>query len=83
MAEPTAAQKDFLDQMTRKLLVDWCAESLMADFGLAAVSVSYMPYLEYAISKKWVSKDPVVKGENREVKILSVGWDTASRFLKR
>ena len=81
----TAGQAKFIDQYTRKLMVQWCHETLQMNrslvarpgglqapaFGLDRDNV----YVQYAISKKWVSA--------KDDKILSAGWATAAAFLKR
>ena len=36
---------------------------------------SVSPYIEHAKAKGWISKD--------EDRVLSAGWQTAARFLKR
>jgi len=69
----TAGQKDFLDQYTRKCLAEWCAGAIQTD-GFVPAAGNPQIVLQYAITKKWLSQD---------YKILSAGWDTATRFLKR
>lgn len=76
---PQSPRDQFIDQMTRKLLVDWCDREvrelpppinpnpLCRDTGGL--------YAEHAKLKGWVSKDGT--------KILSAGYQTAARFLKR
>jgi hypothetical protein len=83
--ERTQGELAFIDQMTRKRLVDWCdrvARGLPLDLleegapspgSIKAFRIS--PYAEHAIAKKWLS----VNGSH----ILAAGWDTAARFLKR
>jgi hypothetical protein len=71
----SAGETEFINQMTRKKLVDWC-EAIVRGIDL---SVIILPrdkvYLDFAISKKWMSVDGS--------RILSTGWETAARFLKR
>lgn len=62
----------FIDQMTRKLLVDWADHQVRNGHlpsGLKGV------YYDFALEKKWVLKDGT--------KLSSTGWATAMRFLKR
>ncbi len=86
----TIAQQDFIDQMTRKLMVDWCEQALTAPegsdtFGVFVENTSpESPYIKYAISKKWIKEDGVPRTTApRFYKVLSPGYDTAQRFLKR
>lgn len=68
----TKAQEQFLDQYTRKLMVGICKTSMVEEDlpgGIEKV------FLDYAISKKWISADGT--------RVLSAGWATAARFLKR
>lgn len=75
--ERPAKEQDFIDQMARKLMVEVCDR--VVTFPDAPKSNWHMelpePYFTYAISKKWISADGS--------KVLSAGWDTAARFLKR
>ena len=63
--------------MTRKLLVDWCAREIQGEKILAVDPCfnASLVYVEHAKLKGWVSKDGT--------KILSAGYQTAARFLKR
>jgi hypothetical protein len=79
--EPNTNEQLFIDQMTRKFMVDWCDAYLKSNKMLGPLQQSgsspWTPsvYLQHAMDKGWVSKD----GQ----KILSSGWQTATRFLKR
>lgn len=64
-------EQEFIDQMTRKLLVDWCDAQIRGGGWVSSPSV----YLEYARSKGWLSKT--------DDRVLSTGFETAARFLKR
>lgn len=82
-ADRSAGEQEFINQKTRELMVTWCDGSVILGgiTHLALVRDStfpvqpLQPYVDFAISKKWISAD----GK----KILSAGWDTAARFLKR
>lgn len=79
MENLTAGQKAFLDQMTRKLMVDWCDLAVRTSSPYIA-GTPMSRYLDHAVTKKWLSaKDP----ETDDHRILSAGWETAARFLKR
>jgi len=78
----TKGEEAFLDQYTRKLMVDLC-RSQMA-YGDPLKGMRYKshpldsadaPFLRYAVKKKWVNKDLSA--------VLGAGWMTAARFLKR
>ena len=77
--ELTKGQQKYVDQMTRKLLVEWCFEELSpmkyATFLKDDDHNENALYIEYAQHKKWVSAD----GD----KVLAAGWNTASAFLRR
>ena len=77
--------EEFVDQMARQKMVGWCEQALLAaPEGPYIIAVPSSVFSQHAISKKWLSlaegcyTDSVIK-----VKILSVGFDTAARFLKR
>jgi len=86
----SSAAQLFVDQMARKLLVDWCYATIQSDGLYNPLQVAHeietykdgvvenpVPnvFLRHAIDKGWVSKDGT--------KILASGWQTAARFLKR
>jgi hypothetical protein len=77
----TASELEFINQKTRELMVGWCDSQIKGsgpDSSLMSESSPVGPnktYVEFAKSKGWISKDGS--------RILSAGWDTASRFLKR
>ena len=91
----TKGQEEFIDQMTRKLLVEWCDGSVQ--WGLAEVPLWASIYTDHAVAKKWisVSTNPVQLGQAPlstippnptgviNARILAAGWETAARFLKR
>jgi hypothetical protein len=69
--ERTASETEFINQKTRELMVEWCRQAVV---GLPTFAVQDQVFVEFAKSKKWI---------NAEGRILSAGWDTAARFLKR
>ena len=82
--DKTKGELEFIDQMTRKLMVEWCHEVVqhgilpwVAQTSQAPKGLSYLlrHYIDYAAKKKWISAD--------KSKILAAGWATAARFLKR
>jgi len=81
MAERTAGETEFIDQMSRKMMVELCDEAIRnpgkMTFAVeeANCHVVTQPYLEHMMSKGWVAKDGS--------RILAAGWATAARFLKR
>lgn len=82
----TKGQEAFLDQMTRKLLVDWCDAALTGGGDtFSAENHLRSPYLKYAVEKKWLSvaTSPVAGRPFTTYRVLAQGWDTAARFLKR
>lgn len=72
MSDHSKGEIAFIDQMTRKLLVQWADNQVRSGhIGKDLPGV----YVEYAISKKWLLKDGT--------QLSSTGWSTATRFLKR
>lgn len=76
----TKAESEFVDQYCRKLTVEWANNQIlgMEDPVLMGTPVVCHPlrvYLEFALTKGWVSKD--------YKKVSSVGFNTARAFLKR
>ena len=70
----TAGEAKFLDQMTRKFMVEWCHEQLISG-NAPTIGSALKVYRDYAITKKWLS--------SKDGKIVSAGWATAAAFLKR
>lgn len=73
----SAGEEGFINEYTRKLLVQWC--DFQVRTGRLAFDdperVIWKPYVEYAQAKGWLSKDGT--------KILAPGWKTAAAFLRR
>lgn len=80
----TQGEKEFTDQYTRYLLAQvWCPQAVDGG-GQVSVSLGqHEPYVRYAQSKRWLTpakeKGPLVE----VVGMLSNGWKTGARFLKR
>lgn len=80
----TKGQSEFLDQMTRKLLVEWCDKALRAsEDTFCGDAASLGPYLAHAVAKKWLSVQQERHDKLHTYRILAAGWETAARFLKR
>jgi hypothetical protein len=80
----TKSQEEFLNQMTRKVMVDICNTAVQQESEVVLIprTSNRDLYLGYAITKGWVT----VKSSDSEgtsVRINAAGWDTATRFLKR
>ncbi len=75
----TKAETNFVDQMTRKMTVAWAHGAICGKDVTNSVPASQAaqqgPYVEYAQTKGWVSKDGS--------RILAVGFKTAAAFLRR
>lgn len=73
----------FLDQYTRKLMVTWCHDAMMSQSNLVTIVGGLTnPYVNYAISKKWLARSRDY-GDPNVHRVLSTGWKTAAAFLKR
>jgi hypothetical protein len=74
----TKGEQAFLDQYTRKLMVELCLSQMVYEDPFKGVErplPRQNPFFDYAVAKKWLSAD--------RTKVLSGGWMTAARFLKR
>jgi len=76
----TAAEKAFIDQYTRRLMVDWafvCVGSgeLPAD-QFSDEKAEHNPYVAHALAKGWITK-------RLPRRLTTTGWSTAASFLKR
>lgn len=78
------AETNFVNEMTRKLLVSWCHHYIQV--GLAPEQTSgvlfsegyakpMQVYIEHAKKKGWVSAN--------EERVLAAGFNTAASFLRR
>ena len=85
----TKGEEEFIDQMTRKHMARWAEMAAMNGDGTAPLGDGSMkdggddPFIQHAVTKKWISPVDGPCTGYRTYKILSAGWDTASRFLKR
>ena len=76
--ERTAHETKFINEYTRKLLVDW-ANVCRQNGELPADQFdpeSENPYVQHAFKKGWITK-------RLPRKLTSGGWGTAAAFLKR
>lgn len=77
----TAGETEFINQRARSLMVDWCDWAVLNPG--TPLKVTDNPYTRFAVEKKWLSLKGLPQGGQIEVRILSAGWATAARFLKR
>lgn len=73
-ANLTSGEAKFLDQYTRKLMVEWCHQTLTTK-AAPKIQPEHLVYRDYAITKKWLSA--------KDGSVISAGWATAAAFLKR
>jgi hypothetical protein len=72
-----AAQLDFVKERTRQKLVGWAEYELEHETCPSEVVVDPPAlYVEYAMSRGWLSK-------RKPRKLLSGGWKAAGAFLRR
>lgn len=76
MAERTKGELNFIDQYTRKLLVEWGDSCLKHGEILQLQKTPQQVYLDHALTKGWVSK-------KTPHKLTAKGWGTAAAFLRR
>lgn len=69
----TKSKTEFLDQLTRKCMVEWATTSLRQPLVL-----SDDPTVRYAVYKKWLTN----RGGG-SFSITTPGYNTATAFLKR
>lgn len=70
----TSGEAQFLDQYTRRLMVQWCHLQLTTGTS-PSVPADHEVYLNYARTKGWISK--------KDGTVLSAGWKVGAAFLKR
>ena len=80
MAERSKGELAFIDQMTRKLLVEW------GDCQIQTGSLTFPevkgedlrsnPYVEHALAKAFLTK-------REPLRLTAKGWAAAASFLKR
>jgi hypothetical protein len=72
----TKGELAFIDQYTRKLLVDWANVCIQRGDLPDSFETSSNVYVEHALEKGWLTK--------RTPRALTAkGWSTAAAFLKR
>lgn len=71
----TKAEEAFIDQMTRKMLVDWCESQVIRGMPQLPTMPETNPFVQYAVKKGWVASSLL--------KVLSSGFTTAASFLRR
>lgn len=71
----TEAEKDFMDEYARSLLVRWADRSLRTG-SVGDVAEEDEPYFSYAIDKGWI-------GKAAPRKVTAKGFSTAASFLRR
>jgi len=71
----TEAEKDFLDEYTRRLLVRWADHSLRTG-SVGDVREEDEPYFSHAIDKGWV-------GKASPRRLTAKGFSVAASFLRR
>ena len=88
-SEFSVGQQEFIDQMTRKLMIDWC-HVVMGEEAIGFSSPCFVNsnrnlsvYLDFAVSKKWLAIKEERPDHINSYRILAAGWQTAARFLKR
>jgi len=71
----TEAEKDFMDEYARSLLVRWADRTLRTG-NVGDVGEEDEPYFSYAIDKGWL-------GKAAPRKVTAKGFSVAASFLRR
>ena len=79
----TKAEQTFIDQYTRKLLIDWAHHQVVSPenpirletCGPQECAYGHQAYINYAMGKGWVSKDGT--------RVLAKGFTVATSAVKR
>jgi hypothetical protein len=71
----TEAEKNFLEEYTRKCLVGWCASQLEHK-TLDQLDI-HEPYLSAAVDKGWISE------KDGKFRVLAKGFNAAASYLRR
>ena len=73
------AEQGFIDQYTRKLMVEWARHTVVRGTIIAGAGAEFMTTLgvfrDYALQKKWLVKDGS--------RVSAKGFATAAAFLRR
>jgi hypothetical protein len=73
----TEAEKDFLDEYTRRLLLKWADRTLRTgNLGDVGEEAANEPYFSYAIDKGWI-------GKASPRRLTAKGFSVAASFLRR
>lgn len=81
MEKRTAAEQDYIAEKTRQLLADVWADRQLRGITAIEDSIPVMPYIEFALEKKWLSV--VGGGQPPEYRVLAVGFKAAAAYLRR
>lgn len=73
MSDRSAAETDFIDEMTRTMLVKW-ADQLVREGAISPEPSGV--YGEHALGKGWL-------GAKTPRRLTAKGWSTAASFLRR
>ena len=71
----SSGEAQFLDQYTRKCMVDWCLYQMTTTGPPPTLTSENKVFGDHARSKGWISK--------KDGKVLAGGWKVAAAFLKR
>ena len=75
----TKSEEAFIDQYTRKLLVEWAVHMILyPDGSIENPEIRYIlnPYIDHALSKGWLTK-------REPHRLTAKGFQVAASFLKR
>jgi hypothetical protein len=75
MMERSKGEQNFIDQMSRKLLVMWADHLIRYPEGTIPGDTP-MPYMMHALKKGWLTK-------REPHRLTAKGFQTAASFLKR
>ncbi|MBQ73221.1 MAG: hypothetical protein CMJ67_09995 [Planctomycetaceae bacterium] len=76
MTNRSKGEENFIDQMTRKLLVLWADHQVRYPEGGAVPSDTPIPYQDHALKKGWLTK-------REPHRLTAKGFQVAASFLKR
>lgn len=76
MAERSKGEQNFIDQMTRKLLVMWADHMVRHPDGAVPLKGVAVAYHNHALKKGWLTK-------REPHRLTAKGFQTAASFLKR
>jgi hypothetical protein len=76
MADRSKGEQNFIDQMTRKLLVGWAHHLVQHPEGTVPLKGIAIAYQSHALSKGWLTK-------REPHRLTAKGFGVAASFLKR